>query len=311
MAEDRGNVVLTAKDLTLSFGTHEILKETNLTVHQQDRIGIMGRNGSGKSTLLKILAGVDAPSKGDVYKQKNLRIGYLPQNFELDHSKTVLENVLDGAAYTCKLLEEYENLDPSSSRAADLIDEITHLDGWDLEQQAEYFMESLGTPPADKNVALLSGGEQRRVALCKTLISNPDFLILDEPTNHLDTESIEWLEGCLKKFRGGILLVTHDRYFLDRVTNRIFELSHGDIISYQGNYSQYLIKKAELEETAGLVEHKRQRQLKKELAWVRAGVKARTTKSKSRLNRYYEEAGKKSFEKDPNVDLIIPKAPQL
>ena len=311
MADDRGTAVLSANNLSLSYGTLTILDDTALTVHENDRVGIVGRNGAGKSTLLKIIAGDEAPSSGTVSKKKNLRVSYLPQHFALDDEKSVIENILDGASYVLDLVKKYEELDPQSSGAARLQEEITHLNGWDVEQQAKVLMQSLNTPPAENKAGDLSGGEKRRVAMCKALISEPEFLILDEPTNHLDTESIEWLENYLKKFKGAILLVTHDRYFLDRVSTHIFEVSKGKVRHYQGNYSSYLNQKAEEEAMAEVIDHKRQQHLKKELAWVRAGVKARTTKSKSRLQRYHEEASKERYEKQMDMDLVIPRAPVM
>ena len=311
MPEERGNVALSARDLNLSFGTLSLLSDASLTIHEQDRIGLVGRNGAGKSTLLKVIAGIEQPASGEIATKKNLRIGYLPQDFELDSQKTVIENIMSGAEYIQNLISEYESLPPESTRASQLEQEITHRDGWDLEHQAKVLMQSLNTPDADKITGPLSGGEKRRIAMCKTLISKPDFLILDEPTNHLDTESIEWLEECLNKFQGAILLVTHDRYFLDRVSTHIYDLEDGKIRYYQGNYSSYLIQKAEEEATSELIEHKRQQILKKELAWLRAGVKARTTKSKSRIQRYHDEASKDGFEKKSDVEMIIPRAPLL
>ena len=311
MSEDRGTVVVSARELNLSYGTLTLLSDASLTIHEYDRIGLVGRNGAGKSTLLKVISNIESPSSGEIATKKNLQIGYLPQDFELDDKMTVLENIMSGASHILDLIKDYESLAPDSARAAHLEQEITHREGWDLEQQAKVLMQSLNTPPADSVTGPLSGGEKRRVAMCKTLMSKPDFLILDEPTNHLDTESIEWLEECLNKFQGAILLVTHDRYFLDRVSTHIYDLEDGSIRYYQGNYSAYLIQKAEEEATSELIEHKRQQILKKELAWVRAEVKARTTKSKSRLQRYHDEASKDGFEKKADVDLLIPRAPLL
>lgn len=311
MSEDRGTVVVSARELNLSIGTLNLLSDASLTIHEQDRIGLVGRNGAGKSTLLKVISGIEAPSSGEIASKKNLQIGYLPQDFELDSEKTVLQNIMDGAGHILKLIKEYESLPPASSRASQLEEEISHRQGWDLEHRAEVLMQSLNTPPKDAITGPLSGGEKRRIAMCKTLISEPDFLILDEPTNHLDTESIEWLEECLNKFQGAILLVTHDRYFLDRVSTHIYDLEDGKIRYYEGNYSAYLLQKAEEEATAELVEHKRQQILKKELAWLRAGVKARTTKSKSRIQRYHDEAGKEGFERKLDTEMIIPRAPLL
>lgn len=311
MADDRGPVVLSVNELCISYGTTDIFDNASLTIHENDRVGIVGRNGAGKSTLLKIIAEVEAPASGSISKKKNLRISYLPQDFELDNKATVLANILSGAADILAMIDEYESLDPSSAKAAHLEQEITHLEGWTLEQEAAALMDSIGAPGADKIAGDLSGGEKRRVAMCKALLSRPEFLILDEPTNHLDTESIEWLETFLSRFQGALLLVTHDRYFLDRVSTQIFEVEAGSIQPYQGNYSSYLIQKAEEMATAEVVEHKRQRQLKKELEWVRAGVKARTTKSKSRLQRYHDEADKGDLVKEVDMELIIPTAPIL
>ncbi|MCH2209477.1 MAG: ATP-binding cassette domain-containing protein [Lentisphaerales bacterium] len=288
-----------------------IFDNASLTIHENDRVGIVGRNGAGKSTLLKIIAEVEAPSSGDISKKKNLRISYLPQDFELDEDASVQQNILNGTADILAMIEEYESLDPASGKAAQLEQQITHLDGWNLEQEAKVLMQSIGTPSADQKAGELSGGEKRRVAMCKALISRPEFLILDEPTNHLDTESIEWLEIFLNRFQGALLLVTHDRYFLDRVSTQIFEVEAGRIQQYPGNYSKYLLQKADEMAAAEVVEHKRQQHLKKELAWVRAGVKARTTKSKSRLQRYHDEAKKGDLKKEIDLELIIPTAPIL
>ena len=311
MADDRGAVVLSANDLCLTYGTITIFDDASLTIHENDRVGIVGKNGAGKSTLLKIIADVELPASGDISKKKKLRISYLPQEFELDDNASVQENILNGAADILDMIKEYESLDPSSGKAAQLEQQISHLDSWNLEQEAKVLMQSIDTPDADQKAGNLSGGEKRRVAMCKALISRPEFLILDEPTNHLDTESIEWLESFLSKFKGALLLVTHDRYFLDRVSTQIFEVEDGRIQQYQGNYSSYLLQKAEEMATAEVVEHKRQQHLKKELAWVRAGVKARTTKSKSRLQRYHDEAKKGDLKKEIDLELIIPTAPIL
>ena len=311
MADDRGTVVLSVNELCLTYGMMTIFDNASLTIHENDRVGIVGRNGAGKSTLLKIIAEVEAPSSGDISKKKNLRISYLPQDFELDEDASVQQNILNGTADILAMIEEYESLDPASGKAAQLEQQITHLDGWNLEQEAKVLMQSIGTPSADQKAGELSGGEKRRVAMCKALISRPEFLILDEPTNHLDTESIEWLEIFLNRFQGALLLVTHDRYFLDRVSTQIFEVEAGRIQQYPGNYSKYLLQKADEMAAAEVVEHKRQQHLKKELAWVRAGVKARTTKSKSRLQRYHDEAKKGDLKKEIDLELIIPTAPIL
>lgn len=310
MADDRGIPVFSAQDITLSYGGDNILDGLTLNMHEDDRIGLLGRNGCGKSSLLKIIASGVAPS-GILSYRRGMRLGVLPQDFMLDDTRSVLENILDGAKDIAAMLVEYEALPHDSVRAHELEDRLTLLKGWDLEAEARSLVLNLGTPPADALVEPLSGGEKRRIALAKTLISQPDLLILDEPTNHLDSETIEWLEGTLRQFKGAILIVTHDRFFLDRVTNRIAELDKGRLTFFEGNYSSYLEQKSAMDMASEVVEHKRQQHLKKELAWVRAGVKARGCKSKSRVARYHAEASEEGFTEKLDIDLVIPKAPVM
>ncbi|MCF6313700.1 MAG: ATP-binding cassette domain-containing protein [Verrucomicrobiales bacterium] len=303
--------IASASELGMRYGEQVLLDGATLAIHEGERIGLVGRNGCGKSTFLKIVAGELKPDSGKLAHRKDLIIGYLHQTFELDESATVMENVLSGAKHITDLIEEYENLDAESNKSGDLLDKITHLDGWSLEQRAESLLNHLHAPAAENQVATLSGGEKRRVALCRALLARPDFLILDEPTNHLDTEAIEWLEVFLSRYKGACLFVTHDRYFLDRIATRMVELFRGEFISYQGNYTDYLLSRAERMATEELQEHKRQRFLKKELDWVRRAPKARGSKAKSRIDAYFEVADKDAPEQDLDVDLIIPPAPRL
>lgn len=300
--------ILTATDLCVEYGEQTVLDSAALSVHADDRIGLVGRNGAGKSTFLKIISGLLKPDSGSVAMQKDLVISFLPQEFTLDESKTVAENVRSGAARILNLISEYEKADPGSDYKHELSDKIMHYNGWDLERKIEMLISSLHAPEKERIVSTLSGGEKRRVALCRTLISEPDILILDEPTNHLDTGSIEWIENFLSDYHGACLFVTHDRYFLDRIANRIVEISEGQFYSHQGNYTDYLLNKTVRMQIKEVEERKKQNFLRRELEWVMTGPRARRTKSKSRLDRYYEIADAAKYEKELDVDLIIPPA---
>ncbi|HVK57274.1 MAG TPA: ATP-binding cassette domain-containing protein [Candidatus Kapabacteria bacterium] len=303
--------ILSVHNISVRFNDRFVLEGLSLTINEGARIGMVGRNGSGKSTLLKIIAGLREPDSGEISKRRDLLMGYLPQAFSLDPELTVEENIRAGAKHITELIHEFESLPGESKRHHDLEQQILAHDGWHLDTRIATAMSHLNCPPANSGITKLSGGEQRRVALCRAIISQPDLLILDEPTNHLDTESIEWLAEFLENYPGTFLVVTHDRYFLDRITNTIVEVANGKSYSYEGNYTDYLLAKAEREATAEVTEHKRQMFLRRELEWVRRGPKARTTKSKSRLDRYFEVAGEKPAEIDKDVDLVIPPAPQL
>ncbi len=303
--------LLTANAISVRYNDRVILDRLTLAIEERDRIGMVGRNGCGKSTLVRIIAGEIAPDSGAITGRRGLQIGYLPQEFALDPALTAVENVRAGARRVLELLREFESLPGDSSRHHELEHEIAARDGWSLDTRIEMAMERLHCPAPDRDIATLSGGEQRRLALCRALISQPDLLILDEPTNHLDTESIEWLAEFLSDYAGAFLLVTHDRYFLDRTAGRIVEIAQGGTFSHTGNYTDYLIAKAEREAGAATVEHKRQMFLRRELEWVRRGPKARTTKSKSRLDHYFEVAGAAPPELDREVDLVIPPPPPL
>ncbi len=298
--------IASAKDLCVQYGHQKVLDGATLAIQKSERIGLVGRNGCGKSTFLKICAGMDTADSGDYSIRNGIIMGYLPQNFELPDDSTVLDATMSGAQKVLDMITAYENCDPSSDEGAELLDSINHHDGWTLDSRAISILTNLNAPPVDRLVGTLSGGEKRRVALARAILSQPDLLILDEPTNHLDTESIQWLETFLSRYTGTCLFVTHDRYFLDRISTRIVEISEGKCISYQGNYTEYLLSRAERMEQEAANEHKRQRFLKKELEWVRRRPSARRTKSKDRMDKYFEIADQGPPIQDEDIDLIIP-----
>jgi ATP-binding cassette subfamily F protein uup len=304
--------ILSASDLALSFGRHAILDGATLAIYPGEKVGLVGRNGCGKSSFLRIAAGAEQPDAGIVSRRQGLVVGYLPQEFSLDEKAAVEANIRQGSADLIEAIERYEH-DPSLSAAesARLLAFIEHGDGWNLESRIELLRRELAAPPGDRVVAALSGGEKRRVGLCRALLPQPDLLILDEPTNHLDASAIAWLEGWLAGTTGACLFVTHDRYFLDRIATRIVELADGRFFSHEGNYSDYLIAKAARQERDEAAEHKRQRFLSREIEWVRAGVKARGTKQRSRLDQYYAVKAQKAPEKELDMDLVIPTPPPL
>ncbi len=311
MSKPKSPVIVTAHDLSVRFGEQTVLQGASLTVHEDDRIGLIGNNGSGKSTLLKCIAGIMQPDSGTVSRRRDIVTGYLSQDFQLDAALSVYENIVEGAHDITAILAEYESLPYTSERRHVLEEQIHHRDGWNLENRIETVMHSLNAPDKNRDIATLSGGEKRRVALCKAIISRPDLLILDEPTNHLDTESIEWTEAFLANYSGACLFVTHDRYFLDSIATRIVELANGICHTHTGNYTDFLLDKAEREVQLETEERKRNRFLIHELEWVRKGPRARRTKSKSRLAKYFEEVDKKGHEPEEEVELVIPPASVL
>src|SRR5438093_9689347 len=302
--------ILTATDLVVRYGERAILDRATLGIDEGDRIGLVGRNGCGKTTFLRILAGLQSADDGDVSRRRDLVVSYLPQDFMLDAAKSVAGNIRDGAKPVLDLIAEFESLAHDSRRHEELEHRIQALEGWTLDQRIETAMSHLNCPAADRRIDTLSGGEKRRVAMCRALVSRPDFLMLDEPTNHLDPESIEWVAGFLEEFQGAFLVVTHDRYFLDRVAKRMVELSDGRFFWHDGNYTDYLLAKAERQAGDATIEHKRQMFLKKELAWVRQGPRAQRSKQKHRFERYYDTAARAGPVMEEDIELCIPPPPQ-
>ncbi|RBP43701.1 ATP-binding cassette subfamily F protein uup [Roseimicrobium gellanilyticum] len=298
--------MLSANELTLSYGNHRLLDGITLAVNEGEKVGLVGRNGTGKTSLLKILAGTERADTGDLSIRRGLRIGYLPQEFELDGSLTVLENIRNGAADLIDMIARYEAGEGSEAEHADLLHHIEAADGWNLDSRIKSIVTALSAPPLDAPVGPLSGGEKRRVALSRALVSQPDLLLLDEPTNHLDSESIRWLEDYLRSFPGAVIFVTHDRYFLDVIATRILELADGKCFSHEGNYTAYLESKAARQAIAEQTERRRQRFLRTELEWVRAGVKARGTKSRHRLDMFYQIEGLQAPPEEREMDLLLP-----
>jgi len=305
------STILTATEITVRYGERAVIDAATLSIEEGDRVGLVGRNGCGKTTFLKLLAGVQAPDIGDITRRRDLVVSYLPQDFMLDAAKSVAENIRDGAKPVLDLITEFESLPHDSKRHEELEHRIQALEGWTLDQRIETAMSHLNCPAGERRVDTLSGGEKRRVAMCRAIVSLPDFLILDEPTNHLDPESIDWVADFLDEFHGSFLVVTHDRYFLDRVAKRMVELYDGKFWSQNGNYTDYLLAKAERQEADATIEHKRQMFLKKELAWVRQGPRAQRSKQKDRFERYYDEAAKDGPAIEEDMELVIPPPPQL
>ncbi len=287
------------KDMTKTFpgANKPVLSNINLQFYHGAKIGIVGPNGAGKSTLIKIMAGIDKDFTGEAWPGENITVGYLEQEPQLDASKTVLENVKDGARETADMVERFNaiglemgedgaDFDALGTEMGELQEKIDAVDGWSLDNQLEIAMEALRCPPGDWPVDKLSGGEKRRVALTRLLIQKPSILLLDEPTNHLDAESVQWLENHLKEYAGAVLMITHDRYFLDNVVGWVLELDRGKYFPYEGNYSTYLEKKAKRLEQEDREESGRQTAIKNELEWIRQGAKARQTKSKARIANF-------------------------
>ncbi|GAA4189470.1 energy-dependent translational throttle protein EttA [Microbacterium oryzae] len=305
-----------------TVGDKLILDDVTMSFLPGAKIGMVGPNGAGKSTILKIMAGLDQPSNGDAKLTPGFTVGILMQEPELDESKTVLENIQDGIAIKAKLdrfneisalmAEPDADFDALLAEMGTLQEEIDAADGWDLDSQLEQAMDALRTPPGDAAIAPLSGGEKRRVALAKLLLQKPDLLLLDEPTNHLDAESVLWLEQHLQAYKGAVIAITHDRYFLDHVAEWIAEVDRGRLYPYEGNYSTYLEKKAERLDVQGKKDAKLQKRLKEELEWVRSNAKGRQAKSKARLARYEEMANEAERTRKLDFEEIqIPAGPRL
>ncbi|WP_439032584.1 energy-dependent translational throttle protein EttA [Gordonia terrae] len=313
--------IYTMKKVRKAHGDKVILDDVTMSFYPGAKIGVVGPNGAGKSSILKIMAGLDQPSNGEAFLDPDATVGILLQEPPLNEEKTVKENVEEGMGEIKVKLDRFNEIaellatdysDELMEEMGKLQEDLDNNDAWDLDSQLEQAMDALRCPPADSPVTHLSGGERRRVALCKLLLQKPDLLLLDEPTNHLDAESVLWLEQFLASYPGAVLAVTHDRYFLDHVAQWICEVDRGKLHPYEGNYSTYLEKKAERLEVQGKKDQKLQRRLKEELAWVRSGSKARQTKNKARLSRYEEMAAE--AEKTRKLDfeeIQIPTPPRL
>ena len=305
----------------------QIIKDIHLSFYYGAKIGILGLNGAGKSTVMKIIAGIDKNFQGDVVFSPGYTIGYLPQEPELDEAKTVKEIVKEGVQEVADLLKEYDEINNKfmdeeimndADKMNELIDKqgkvqekIDQLDAWDLDSKLELAMDALRPPEGDRNVKGLSGGERRRVALCRLLLKQPDILLLDEPTNHLDAESVHWLEQHLQNYKGTVIAVTHDRYFLDNVAGWILELDRGEGIPFKGNYSSWLEQKAKRLEQEEKTESKRKKALDRELEWVRQGAKGRQAKGKARLKNYESMLNETVKEKEAKIEIPIPNGPRL
>jgi len=313
--------VYTMRNVRKAFGEKVILDDVTMSFYHGAKIGVVGPNGAGKSSILKIMAGIDQPSNGEAFADPEASVGILMQEPQLDESKTVRENVEDGLGDVMQNLKRYNEI--AEKMATDYSDELMeemgvlqekldHADAWEFDSRIDQAMDALRCPPGDSPVTKLSGGEKRRVALCRLLLQAPDLLLLDEPTNHLDAESVAWLEKFLQDYKGAVLCITHDRYFLDHIAEWICEVDRGHLYPYQGNYSTYLEKKAERLEVAGRKDAKLQKRLKEELAWVRSGAKARQAKSKARLQRYEEMAAEaEQYKKLDFEEIQIPPPPRL
>ncbi len=305
-------------------GGKELFKNISLSFFPGAKIGVLGVNGAGKSTLLKIMAGVDKEFNGEAWAADGVKVGYLEQEPKLDANKNVMENVMDGLGETVELLKKFEEVsmkfaEPMSDdemnalieEQALLQEKIDAVNGWDIERTVQIAMDALRCPPADSDVTKLSGGEKRRVALCRLLLSKPDMLLLDEPTNHLDAESVAWLEHHLRDYKGTVVMVTHDRYFLDNVTGWILELDRGQGIPYEGNYTSWLEQKQKRIEQESREENARQKTLANELEWIRKNPKARQAKSKARINAYEELLAETSKEQISQAYINIPMTDRL
>ncbi|MEV7617264.1 energy-dependent translational throttle protein EttA [Streptomyces sp. NPDC089799] len=313
--------IYTMRKARKAHGDKVILDDVFLNFLPGAKIGVVGPNGAGKSTVLKIMAGIEQPSNGDAFLSPGYSVGILMQEPKLDESKTVLENVQNGVAEIKGKLDRFNAIaeematnytDELMEEMGKLQEDLDHANAWDLDAQLEQAMDALGCPPGDWPVTTLSGGEKRRVALCKLLLEAPDLLLLDEPTNHLDAESVNWLEQHLAQYKGCVVAVTHDRYFLDNVAEWILELDRGRAHPYEGNYSTYLEKKAERLKVEGKKDEKRAKRLKEELEWVRSNAKGRQAKSKARLARYEEMAAEaEKMRKLDFEEIQIPPGPRL
>jgi len=309
--------IFTLQSIKKDFGIKEVLKDASFSLEANDKVGLIGTNGSGKSTLLKIIAGLEPADSGQILVNPSTQIVYLPQQPELDESRTVLEQVFADSGEQMALVQEYEDLSQRlvhtagdsgalMSRLSTVTQRLEAMGAWELETQAKIILTRLGIADFDARIGNLSGGYRKRIALATALLSEPDVLLMDEPTNHLDALSVEWLQSYLNRYRGALLLITHDRYFLDRVTNQIIEIDRGDLYTYAGNYSYYLEKKALSEESAVSSQRKHQGVLRRELEWLKRGPKARSTKQKARIERIQGMQAQEFKQAHGKVDISTP-----
>ncbi len=324
MADEKIIFSMNGVSKILPHNNKVILKDIYLGFFYGAKIGILGLNGAGKSTLLKIIAGVEKPSRGEVVWAPGYSVGYLEQEPQMDPEKTVLEVVQEGVQEVMDILQEYNDIslkfmEPMDDdemnrlieRQGELTEKIDHVNGWEIDSKLERAMDALQCPPSEQKIKELSGGERRRVALCRLLLQEPDVLLLDEPTNHLDTESIQWLEAHLQQYKGTVIAVTHDRYFLDNVAGWILELDRGEGIPWKGNYSSWLEQKTKRLAQEEKAESKRRKTLERELEWVRMAPKARQAKQKARLGAYEKLASADAKQKEANLEIYIPNGPHL
>lgn len=310
--------------LSKTINGKKILKETNLSFLPSAKIGIIGPNGVGKSTLLKIMAGIDKEFDGKAMAALNIKVGYLPQEPHLNPNKNVFNNIMEGLHEKKKLIDEFneisnklateisdEEMNQLFNKQAELQEKIDNCDAWDLEREIEIAMLALRCPSKEANINEISGGEKRRVALCKLLLEKPDILLLDEPTNHLDAESVSWLENYLKEYKGTVIVITHDRYFLDNVTEWILEIDRGHCVPWESNYSSWLEQKQEKLALESKEEDVRKKQLNRELEWIRQTPKARQSKNKARITAYQELLNKQQEQKSDPTQIIVPNGPRL
>ncbi|HOT64278.1 MAG: putative ABC transporter ATP-binding protein YjjK [Bacteroidetes bacterium ADurb.BinA261] len=327
MADDK-KIIFSMVGVSKTFPPHkQVLKDIYLSFFYGAKIGIIGLNGSGKSTLLKIIAGIDKEYQGEVVSDKSFSVGYLEQDPKLDPDKTVIDVVREGVQPVMDLLKEYEDINLKFglpeyyenedkmnqlfARQAELQDKLDAVDAWNIDNRLERAMDALRCPPEDQPVTQLSGGERRRVALCRLLLQEPDVLLLDEPTNHLDAESIDWLEQHLQQYKGTVICITHDRYFLDHVAGWILELDRGEGIPWKGNYTSWLEQKTRRMEQEEKQASKRRKTLERELDWIRMAPKARQAKGKARLNSYEQLLNQDQKEREEKLEIFIPNGPRL
>ncbi len=300
------STIISASDICLQFGLQRIFADASMTLAEGEKAGLVGRNGTGKSSLMRMLAGLDQPDSGTISRRQKMTVGWLAQEFDLDDDATAIENIRTGAQASLDLIAQYESGSVRGDQEAELLNLIALRDAWNIDTHVQTAMNELSVPDTARRVGDLSGGERRRIALARALVSRPDLLLLDEPTNHLDADSIEWLENFLREFTGAVLFVTHDRYFLDRIATSILEIDNARLFSHPGNYTKFLEAKAVRDSIEAGTERRRQSYLRHELEFVRAGVRAQRRKARTRLDKFDRVSEMEAPEEDLVMDLIIP-----